>query len=182
MELITIAKPYVSAIIPITEEDNSQAKWEELLSAGAKLANNEIVKDFIAYPGLTKIDKINVVIGLLESILTRKLQTKENNFVKLLLINERINIIPSMLSLFKSMIGLKDNSKVFNVFSAYELSAEEKEKITNNLTIKYNKDVSIRVHIDQSLIGGIVVKDNDKVVDMSIKAKIENLNSCIATY
>jgi F-type H+-transporting ATPase subunit delta len=56
------------------------------------------------------------------------------------------------------------------------LSDKEEKQIVSDLADKYAANVNIDTSIDASLVGGIVVKDGDKVIDMSIQARINELN------
>ncbi len=56
------------------------------------------------------------------------------------------------------------------------MSDKEKKQIVSDLADKYTANVSIETFVDESLVGGVVIKDGDKVIDLSIKARVSELN------
>ena len=180
MELSTIAKPYANAIFEIAEQNQSHASWKSLLEAGAQLANDEEMQIFIAAPSVTKAKKAQVITALFSSVLGGRLNAQENAFVGLLFENNRINALSSILALFDDMVNRASDSKTFDVISAYQLSGIEEKQIASYLSDKYSATVSIDTKIDKSLVGGIVVKEGDKVIDLSIKARVDELGLCLS--
>ncbi len=177
MELTTIAKPYANAIFEIAEQGNNHSSWHDVLHAGAQLANDETVQAFIASPSATKDAKADAIKGLFGSVLDRSLSTEENAFVTLLLDNARISALPSMLALFEAMSNQGSDTKTFDVISAYELSASQQQQLIGDLSRKYNTTISINVVIDENLLGGVMIKEGDKVIDLSIQARVNTLGT-----
>ncbi len=177
MELTTIAKPYANAIFEIAEQNKSHSDWRGVLEAGAQLAGDAGMQAFIASPSATSENKADAVSGLFKSVLGRALSKEEAAFVALLLDNGRISALPSMLELFDTMANASSDAKAFHVVSAYKLSAAEEKQIVSDLSDKYNTTVSIDTEIDESLVGGVVIKEGDKVIDLSIKARVDELGS-----
>ncbi len=180
MELTTIAKPYANAVFEIAEQNKSHSDWRGVLEAGAQLANDGNMQAFIASPSATSENKIQAVVAVFKAILGRALSKEETSFVTLLLDNGRIGVLPSMLELFDAMSNLSSDSKAFHVISAYKLSAAEEKQIVSDLSDKYSTTVSIDTEIDESLVGGVVIKEGDKVIDLSIKARVDGLSSCLS--
>jgi F-type H+-transporting ATPase subunit delta len=62
------------------------------------------------------------------------------------------------------------------------LTAAEEKSIATDLGEKYNTNVSIETTIDDALVGGLVIKLGDKVIDMSIKARTDELSLRLTTH
>ena len=182
MELVTIAKPYANAVFEIAQQDKSHDDWKAVLEAAASLVSDEQMQGYLASPNATKQDKGATIQKLVASVINRKLATKENEFLTLVLDNGRTEVLPSILSLFEDQANAFDDAKAFNVISAYKLTAAEEKTIVANLGEKYNASVSIETTIDDSLIGGLIIKLGDKVIDMSIKARTDELNLLLTTH
>jgi F-type H+-transporting ATPase subunit delta len=176
MELVTIAKPYANAIIEIATQNNNHSEWKEVLMAGAQLVSDKSMQSFLASPSETKAKKAIAISDLLAKMLDRKLSLQEDSFVNILLENDRTLALPSILTLFEKSVNSMSDSKVFQVISAYKLSEKEKKQIVSDLAEKYTANVSIETFVDDSLVGGVVIKDGDKVIDLSIKARLSELN------
>ncbi len=182
MELVTIAKPYANAVFEIAQQDKSHNDWKAVLEAAASLMANEKMQDYLNSPSVAKQDKNATIQELVVQITKRKLNTKEGEFLSLVLDNSRAEALPSILALFEERANSFDDAKVFQVISAYKLTAAEEKNIATDLGKKYNTNVSIEATINDSLVGGLVVKLGDKVIDMSIKARTDELSLLLTTH
>ena len=176
MELVTIAKPYAKAVFDIATQNKEYEQWREVLTEGARIVSDKSMQAFLASPGATKANKALSVTSLLASVMSRDLSDQEQAFVNILLENGRTLALPSILDLFEKSVNATSDSRTFQVISAYKLSDKEEKQIVSDLADKYAANVNIDTSIDASLVGGIVVKDGDKVIDMSIQARINELN------
>jgi F-type H+-transporting ATPase subunit delta len=182
MELVTIAKPYANAVFEIAQQDKSHNDWKAVLEASSALVVDEQMQGYLDSPNATKQDKSSTIQRLVSSVISRDLTTKENEFLSLILDNDRAPALPSILSLFEDQANAFDDAKAFDVISAYKLTAAEEKSVVANLSEKYNASVSIETTIDDSLIGGLIIKLGDKVIDMSIKARTDELNLLLTTH
>lgn len=175
MEFTTIAKPYANAIFAIAEQNQSFDDWGKMLQVGTQLARDKALQGFISSANTTKDDKRTMIVGLFESVLGKTLSREELSFVDLLLKNARINALPSICDLFAKMSNSSSDIQLFTVISAYQLSAKEQQQIVNDLSAKYNTNININTEIDENLVGGVVIKRGDKVIDLSIQARVNSL-------
>ena len=180
MELITIAKPYANAILQIAKENKTYQDWHTFLKIGADIASDKTMQAFIDVKKVTNNDKAKAVIALFKTILDRELTKEKKTFIGLLLKNKRFNTLPSILHLFERDFNKISKTKTFKVISAYELDTDEKQQITKILSSKYKVLVNIKTTVDKNLIGGVIIKDDDKVVDVSIKAMVDELQLCLS--
>ncbi|NYT52708.1 MAG: F0F1 ATP synthase subunit delta [Candidatus Vesicomyosocius endoextente] len=175
MKLAVIAKPYANAIFELAQQDNSHLQWKMVLDVGAHLLLDKKMLRLIASPNILEQDKLSTIKALLRSILDRELSVHEAMFIRVLLDNNRISILPSIATLFASLINIINNTKIFTIISSYQLSKSEKEQIVGDLMNQYNKVVNIDIIVDKDLVGGVIIKDGDKVIDISIKARVKEL-------
>ena len=180
MGLSTIAKPYAQAIFSIAEKANSHSAWSELLSAVSAIVLNDATQDFIDSPKINKEQKVQFICALLEKVMHRDLSKQESAFVSLILKNDRKEAIESVANAFEAAITNAKKGKSFKVFSAYELSDAEEKAIFDGLSSKHNTTVNIDIVVDATLTGGVVIKEGDKVVDISIKARVDALSVCLS--
>lgn len=180
MESSIIAKPYARAIFEIARQDGSQSSWTELLNVVAIIMLDSETKDFVAHPRTTKEQKVSFICSLLEKVVGRKLEQKENSFINLVIKNDRTNEAGNIVKAFESALEELNKGKSFKVFSAYELDSAEEKAIIENLSTKHKTAINIETFVDSSIIGGIVIKEGDKVIDTSIKAKADALSVCLS--
>jgi F-type H+-transporting ATPase subunit delta len=182
MELVTIAKPYANAIFAIAQQDKSFDDWRLVLDAAAVLVLDAHLQTYLNAPNVSKSDKGKNLQKLVAKVINRDLKAKENQFLSLILDNNRASILPSVLTLFDTRMNAFDDFKMFKVSSAYPLSEVEEKNIVAELSAKYDTKASIETTIDENLVGGLIIKLGDKVIDMSIKARIDELNLRLSTH
>jgi len=180
MELSTIAKPYAQAIFEIAEKNSSLSEWSELLSTASAIMADDATQAFIASPGTSKDQKFELICALLEKATSRELSKQESSLINLVLNNGRTDAFGSISSAFESAVSNANKSKNFQVVSAFELSEAEKNAIVDDLTSKHKTTVTVDTVVDATLKGGVIVKEGDKVIDTSIKAKVDALSVCLS--
>jgi len=180
MELSTIAKPYAQAIFEIAEKNDSLSEWSELLNTASAIMVDNTTQAFISSPSTSKSQKIKLICALLEKATSRELSQQESAFVNLILNNGRTDALGSISSAFDSAVSNANQSKSFQVVSAFELSEAEERAIVNDLTSKHKTTVTVDAVVDETLKGGVIIKEGDKVIDTSIKAKVDALSVCLS--
>ena len=176
MELSTIAKPYAQAIFEIAEKNDSLSEWSELLSTASAIMADNATQAFIAAPGTSKDQKIELICTLLEKATSRELSKQESALINIVLNNGRTEAFGSISSAFDSAVSNASQSKSFQGVSAFELTEAEEKAIVEDLTSKHKTTVTVDSVVDETLKGGVIIKEGDKVIDTSIKAKVDALS------
>lgn len=178
MELTTIAKPYAKAINEIATANGNYDNWKTTLDSLAMISKDSLSVDFINSPSFSNADKVSFLTKSLTSIIGRDTSKEENNFMTLLVDNNRVNVSSGIAELFSNFAT--NNNKHISVISAYDLEESEKSQLVDTLKKKYNCEIILDVSVNKELVGGIVIKDGDKVIDLSITASAEKLAACLA--
>lgn len=169
MNFETIARPYAQAIY-----DHSEG-WEVDLEQLELALKTPEVQMLIDSPKLAYKEKTEVFLSLFEG----QIESKTSNLVKVLGESKRISLIPHISKEYRKLLsGTKSSSEVV-ITSAFELSAEQLEKVTDLLKGRYGDSLTVEQVIDNSLIGGFSIKCGDEVTDYSIKGKLEKLRNQI---
>ena len=169
MNFETIARPYAQAIY-----DHSEG-WEVDLEQLERALETPAVQQLIDSPKLAYKEKTDVFLSLFEG----EIETKTSNFVRVLGESKRISLIPHISKEYKKLLsGTKGSSEVY-ITSAFELSEEQVDKITESLKGRYGDSLTVEQDIDKSLIGGFSIKCGDEVTDYSVKGKLEKLRNQI---
>ena len=175
MELSTIAKPYAQAIFEIAEQSNSVLGWSDFLASTTVIMTDKNTKTFIASPSKNKDQKFDLISALITRMTSKDLSKQEAAFIHLILNNDRSSAISSIANAFEATVSNANKSKNFKVISAYALSEDEQKAIVEDLTSKHKTTVAVETEIDKTLKGGVIIKEGDKVIDTSIKAKVDAL-------
>ena len=176
MELSTIAKPYAQAIFEIAEQSNSVLGWSDFLASTTVIMTDKNTKTFIASPSKNKDQKFDLISALITRMTSKDLSKQEAAFIHLILNNDRSSAISSIANAFEATVSNANKSKNFKVISAYALSEDEQKAIVEDLRSKHKTTVSVETEIDATLKGGVIIKEGDKVIDTSIKAKVDALS------
>ncbi len=164
------AKRYAIALIE-TSKSNLDEIESDLYSINEIIFENESLKAFFLHPVISLNDKKQTFIEAFQG----KINQKTFNFILNLLDENRLNIFPSILELYKQVSNKLKNILPIEVISAIELDNSQKEKLSAKLEEKLQKNANITYTIDNSILGGLVVKYEDNIVDLSLRKKFENL-------
>ena len=181
----TIARPYAEAVFEVAQANNALDELSESLAAAKLLLGNEQVASFLARPGLKDSQRLEFLQGLFAKAVGAKsvfagASQHGTNFLKLLLENRRVAVLPEIADRFEALKAEIENKVDVTVTSASPISDEQKQKIGKALKERLGRDVSIDTEIDENLIGGAVIKAGDVVIDGSLRARLEGLANALA--
>lgn len=170
-ERITTARPYAKAIFALARQNNALANTAEGLTLGARVVADHQVQGLLGSPHVTAAQLADLVNGIAGA----KLDENGRNFVSLLAQNRRLGFLPEIAALFAQMKAEVENAVDVEVSSATALTPEQESRYVAALQKKLGRSVRLRTRIDQSLLGGAVLKAGDLVIDGSIKGRLERL-------
>ncbi len=180
MEFNNIAKPYAKAILKVALEDDNISAWSDMLNIAAKLIIDTKLNKLIVSPKISSKDKANIIINLLNRSLLLRASKEQVALINLLAKNNRMLALPAIYYLFSKQSEAVRGLKSLIVISPYELSKQQILELKTKLSANYSVNVSLQVMIDKNLLGGIIIKDGDRVMNYSIKAKLEKLDTLLA--
>jgi len=96
-----------------------------------------------------------------------------NGFLSYLSSRGQLNLLPQVIERLSQ--HLKEEEKIATVVSAIELKEEELEKIKMFLKRKFGQELNVKLIVDPKIIGGLVIKYRDQVIDRSLKGKLNSL-------
>ena len=155
------------------EESRMDEFFEAAMGVAEILRTNEDFSKLMNHPKIIKEDKVKIV----EETFTGNIPTEMVGLMTLMVEKGRAN---EMLSVFDYFVDLvKEEKKIgkADVTTAISLSDKQKEKVEKKLleTTKY-ESFEMCYHVDETLIGGMVIRIGDRVVDSSIKTKLYELS------
>ena len=165
---------YGNALFEVAMENNSlDATLEEVAFVKQSFLENEDLMKLLLHPNIEKDSKISVV----ESIYKGKISDELTGLLTMLINKGHQKDIVSVLDYVISAIKEEKGIGIAHISSAVELSKEQKDKIEQKLleTTEY-KEIEGNYEVDKSLIGGLVIRISDTVVDSSLKTQINNLS------
>jgi F-type H+-transporting ATPase subunit delta len=172
-----LAKRYAKALFAVGKEGNAFAEFTKTLNAMAELfAGMPEVADALTNPLYPVEAREKVMEHLLNSMQVTQVL---GNFFKLLVQKKRADILPDVAAVFQAMVDAENNMCQGTVVSAMELTPELSAKVKATLEKITGKQVVLTAKVDPSIIGGIVAKVGDLVLDGSIKSQLAGLKESI---
>lgn len=151
-------------------------------------ALDQVARDVLAFqrlleasPELTRLVRSPVIAAeaqarALDAILARiGMSGFTSNFLKLLVRNRRLFAVADMLRAFQALLARERGEVSADVASAHPLSAEQMQVLSDSLKASTGKQVQIRTRVDPNLLGGLIVKVGSKMIDSSLRTKLNNL-------
>jgi F-type H+-transporting ATPase subunit delta len=170
-DFTTAARPYANAVYDIAHEASALEAWGDALANLATVVSDTQINKLLDNPDLSKNQKGELII----QVLGDKLTEKQQNLVKLMAENSRLKLMPDVLEQFEVARAKAENKVEAEVISAFELSAQQISELVNTLKNKLGCDVTLTTTIDESLIGGVVIRAGDTIIDASMKSQLDSL-------
>ncbi|WP_028480597.1 F0F1 ATP synthase subunit delta [Pseudovibrio exalbescens] len=168
-----VALRYASALLELAEEQNAVAEVEAALDRfDALIKESSDLDRLIKSPVFSADAQTKALTPILEKAGISGLTA---NFVKLVAKNRRLFAIPGMISAFRSLLAAKRGEVTAEVTSATELSADHTSALREALNASTGKDVNVVVKVDPSIIGGLIVKVGSRMIDTSLRTKLNSL-------
>lgn len=174
--LSSSALRYADAAFQIAERDGNSAAWLKELDRAAALASNERAERLLDNPSLP-LEKRR---ELLEAALGKDTPAPLLNLLLLLLRRGRIDLLPRVAGAFRELVNRKAGITPALVISAAELSAQDLRALEQRLEERTGGRVELEVRVDPSLLGGISVRVGDRLIDGSVRGRLERLRSQVA--
>ena len=176
-ELTTLARPYAKAVFDAAQDQNAVDQWDQALAFAAQVAADQEVKNILANPGLSEQRKAELFAECFEEPLPEALR----NFLLILAENKRLALLPEVATLFSLYRADLERTVKLAVNTAFELSADEQQKLIKALSEKLERKVELETAVDQSLIGGVVVRTGDLVIDASVRGKLARMAKALGS-
>lgn len=177
MKQTILAKRYAKAIFAVGQEQTKHDEYNETLQGLADLfSETPEVVDALTNPLYPMDVKEQVMTGMVKSM---NVDTIMGNFLNLLVQKKRAEILPEIAAYYKTMLDELNNVSHGNVISAVELNDELKTSVQTVLEKLTGKKVELTTEVDPSIIGGIIAKVGDLVLDGSIKTQLAGLKDSI---
>ena len=171
----TSANRYSLALYELANESNSLSKIEENSQALLKLiSSSEDFNNLIKDPTVSR-DILNQVIKKISD--NFKLEVLFKNFLSFLITKRRFFYVQQILKNFNQICSEKRGELKAEIKSAKNLTQDEINKITQELSNNFQSEIKLNYTHDQSLIGGLVVQIGSTMIDTSIKKKLQQLET-----
>lgn len=113
--------------------------------------------------------------SIIDDVFKNQVNEKIINFLKVITNKNKFNDFDEIKSEFENIYNDVKNIKLVQVTSAVELSDEQKARVINKLQAKLNKEIIADWKLNEDIIGGLIIKIDDNVINSSLKNRLEKL-------
>nr|WP_244299094.1 F0F1 ATP synthase subunit delta [Roseibium aquae] len=168
-----VAQRYASALLDLAEEQGVTAGVErDLLGFEALLKESADLNRLVKSPVFSAEEQLNAISALLDKAGISGLAA---NFMKLAARNRRLFVLPSMIASFRAQVAERRGEQTAEVISASPLSDDHVAALKEALSASTGKTVTVAAHVDPKLLGGLVVKVGSRMIDASLRTKLNSL-------
>lgn len=176
MILKSLARIYAEAFMGILEPGQYAEALEDLSTFAGLYHGEPRIRLLLGNPAIPENEKKEMLAAIAERA---RLLEKSRNFVLLLYDSGRLEYISDITEIFEQLVRDFEGRAIAHVTSAVSLSDNQVERLRENLAGQFNKVIEINVDIDPSLIGGMVVRVGDKVIDSTITNTLNTLKEAL---
>ncbi|WP_319535836.1 F0F1 ATP synthase subunit delta [uncultured Vibrio sp.] len=173
-DLTTIARPYAKAAFDFAVEKDQLDQWGQMLSFAAEVANNEQMAEL-----LTSSFSAEKMAEIFVAVCGDQVDANGQNLLKVMAENGRLTALPDVCEQF--FILKKEHEKEIDVevISASELSDEQLANIGSKLEVRLERKVKLNCSVDETLLGGVIIRAGDLVIDDSARGRLNRLSDAL---
>ena len=172
-----IAARYATAVFELAKESNSVAKIEsDLDTLDSALDGSADFNALIHSPIYTRDEQASAIAALAKKM---GLTATITNVLALMAAKRRLFVLPQLATTLREIIATDKGELTAEVTSAKALTKEQSDKLSKLLADRTGKTVKIKSAVDESLIGGLVVKVGSKMIDTSIASRLNSLQNAM---
>ena len=170
-ELSTLARPYAKAAFEYAREHDALDQWSEQLGTVAAVVGDERMQSVLDNPSLTAEQQAQT----LGEICGDALGGEEKNFVSILASNKRLGLLPEIHEQFARFKANLEKSVDVEVVSAFDLADTTRDRLADVLGRKLEREVKVSTTTDSDLLGGVLIRAGDMVIDGSVRGRLNKL-------
>ncbi|VAX10449.1 ATP synthase delta chain [hydrothermal vent metagenome] len=170
-ETTTIARPYAEAVFGRASESDKLDHWSDALGLLAAIVQDDKVAAAITNPKLESGQRV----ALMLDICGKHLDEEGQNLVRLLVRNGRLGVLPEIASLYEGLKNESQGTLDVQVTSAYKVTAAQEKKLAAALKKRLDREIRVTSEIDSELIGGVLIRAGDLVIDGSVQGRLRKL-------
>ena len=171
--MASMAGRYAAALFELAKEQRQLEQVErDVASFQAMFDASDDLRRLVRSPVISADDQKKALAAILNKAGISGLTA---NFFKLIAHNRRLFAAADMLKGFRTLVARERGEVSADVASAHPLTPEQMQLLSDTLRTSIGKNVRIDTHVDPSLLGGLIVKVGSRMIDSSLRTKLNNL-------
>lgn len=168
-ERATIARPYAKAVFDTAREKNAFAAWSGMLALMRDIAAVPEMAAAIAHP---EVDR-QILLGIFFDLGGEAFSPEARNLLRILVKNRRTGLLPPIVEQYETRRAAEEKRGAALVLSARPLDSAQQERIRAALEKSLGRGLKLEAAVDERLLGGVVVRIGDQVIDGSALGRLE---------
>ena len=170
-----IAARYASAVFELAKDQSDLKKLESNVDdLAAALDASEDLRDLISSPVYSRNAQGAAIVAVADKM---KLMPIVSSTLGLMASKRRLFVLPALIAALRARIADEKGEVTAEVISAKAMTKTQSDKLAKAIKARVGKDVKIDATVDESLIGGLVVRVGSKMIDTSIRSKLNSLQN-----
>lgn len=166
------AKRYAQAVFRIAQENDNLDEWADDLNVLAEIVGNEDATTLLNAPQIPQARKIEIV----DQLLSNSVGPLAKNLLGLLATRGVTNVAPSVSEEYENLLNSLRGVERAEVTTAVELDDEQRDTVASILESIVGKKIQVSTYVEPDIIGGLIARVNDRVIDGSIRARLRNMH------
>lgn len=175
-DVIALARPYGLAAFKQAQEEGKVREWSEMLKTLTLIMRDPTMRGLIANP---KVNDAQVA-ALIIDVAGDGLSETGGNLVRIMAENERLAETSGVAAVFEEERDRAEGRSHVEVTSAFALSDAQEKSIADSMSKRLGSEVEVSVTVDDSLIGGVIIRAGDTVIDASLRGRLGQLGQAMS--
>ena len=173
-----VAGRYASALFELANESSKVSDVEkDLVTFQGLLDESPDLVRLVRSPVIAADDQARAIAVIIDKAGIGGLAA---NFLKLISRNRRLFVIQDIIKAYRTLAAKERGEIAAEVTSAVPLSDEQVAALKETLKASMGKDVTLQSRVDPSLLGGLIVKVGSRMIDSSLKTKLQNIKVALS--
>lgn len=168
------ASRYASAVFELATEEGRIEEWRRHLTAIRDLVSDPVVEAVLVNPTIPAERRMELIAS------PRFLDPEATNLVRMLIEAGRVTQVAGILDEFEQLADEAAGRVRATVTTAVELSADDRESLTQQLSKRLGREVRVTAAVDRTIIGGLKLQYGDHLIDASLATRLQQLRRRLA--
>jgi len=167
---------YATALFEVAQGEKDLGRVEdELFTVANRVRSNDALRDALTDQSLP----VDLRQGIVEDLLGGRASPTTTNLVSMIVGAGRAKDLPAIIEKFLEKAAGSRSETLAEVTSAIPLEGDQQDRLAEALSRRFKRRVSLKVTIDPSIQGGLIVRTGDTVIDGSVRSRLEQLKNSL---
>jgi F-type H+-transporting ATPase subunit delta len=171
------ARRYAQAVFDLAKKSGQLEEWRADLGTLNAVFGSERAVDALEDPKLTDESRTKIIDGVFKS---QKVGPLAINFLRLLAARRRLSLVPRIVEIFEEMYNKEKGIILAEVTTAIQLDEAHQKRVAEQLARITGKSVKLSTKVDPSILGGIITRIGDQLIDASVASRLAALAEKLA--